>query len=275
MSRRLISAGYLVTVYNRTRARADSLAAAGATVARSPREAAAGADVIVSMVADDDASRTMWLGEKGAIAGAARGSAMVECSTLSVEWVNELGRLIKEAGCEFVDAPVTGSKQAAAEGGLNFIVGGSNTALERIRPVLNAMGRSVTHVGPSGSGALVKLLNNFLAGVQVASFAEALAWMERTPLDRTKALAFLMEGAAASPVTKVVAARMSAEDYTPNFLLRLMAKDLRYAREEAARKDVRLQTADSALQRFLDAVAAGQGEEDMAAVVKAIRAERP
>jgi 3-hydroxyisobutyrate dehydrogenase len=216
----------------------------------------------------------MWLGDDGAIAGAARGSTMVECSTLSVEWVNELGRLIKQAGCEFVDAPVTGSKQAAAEGGLNFIVGGSNTALERIRPVLNAMGRSVTHVGPTGSGARVKLLNNFLAGVHVAAFAEALAWMERTPLDRAKALAFLLEGAAASPITKVVAARMSAEDYTPNFLLRLMEKDLRYARREAAQNDVRLQTADAALERFRAAIAAGQGDEDMAAIIKTIRAGR-
>lgn len=274
MARRLIAAGYPVTVYNRSRAKAESLRAEGAAIAPSAREAANGADIIFSMVADDVASRAMWLGVDGAIAGARRTAVMVECSTLSVEWVNELAGAIAQAGARFLDAPVTGSKQAAAEGGLNFIVGGSDDALEKVRPAFGAMGRSVTHVGPTGSGALVKLLNNFLAGVQVAAFAEARAWMERTRLDREKAMAFLLDGAAASPVTKVVAARMVAEDYTPNFLLRLMAKDLSYAIKEAGHTQLALRTAETALQRFRGAIAAGHGDQDMAAVVQTLRTLR-
>jgi 3-hydroxyisobutyrate dehydrogenase len=119
----------------------------------------------------------------------------------------------------------------------------------------------------------VKLVNNFLAGVHVAAVAEAMAWIERSGLDRAKALAFLLEGAAASPVTKVVAGRMVAEDFTPHFLLRLMAKDLGYAIREAAQRDVVLQTAQTALRRFRASVATGHGDEDMAAIVKAVRAE--
>jgi 3-hydroxyisobutyrate dehydrogenase len=274
MARRLCAAGFPVAVYNRNRSRTESLAAAGARVARNPGEAAKGAELVISMVADDEASRAMWLGADGALTGASRGTVMVECSTLTVGWIEELSGDVQAAGSEFVDAPVTGSKQAAAAGELNFIVGGSSGALEKIRPALMAMGKTVTHVGPSGSGALVKLVNNFLAGVHVAAFGEALAWLEQTGIDRGKAVAFLMEGAAASPVTKVVAARMTAEDYTPNFFLRLMAKDLKYAAREAAGKQINLRTAAAALERFQAAIAAGEGDADMAAIVRSIRASR-
>jgi 3-hydroxyisobutyrate dehydrogenase len=271
MARRLIAAGFPLAVYNRSRAKAAAVAADGARIAASPRDAADGADMIFSMVSDDVASRAMWLGAAGAIAGARRGAVMVECSTLTVAWVNELARAVGDAGGEFADVPVTGSRNAAAAGELNFLVGGNGATVEKIRPALMAMGRSITHLGPVGSGALVKLVNNFLAGVHVAAMAEALTWLERTEIDRTKAVAFLMEGAAASPVTKIVTARMLAGDFTPNFFLRLMAKDLGYAIDEAAQKNVALATAATALGRFGEAIACGQAEKDMAAVVEAVR----
>ena len=272
MARRLLDAGFPLAVYNRNREKAAPLGAAGARLAANPRDAANGADMVFSMVADDGASRAMWLGDAGALAGAARGTVMVECSTLTVAWVNELARAVAARGGELVDAPVTGSKNAAAAGELNFLVGGSGEALEKLRPAFLVMGRSVAHLGPSGSGALIKLVNNFMAGVHVAAFAEALVWLERSGLDRAKAVALLMEGAAASPVTKVVAARMMADDFTPNFLLRLMAKDLEYAIGEAAQKNVALQSAATALKRFHEAVTAGQGDKDMAGIVETVRA---
>lgn len=274
MARRLLRAGFPLTVYNRNRDKAAPLAAEGAKLAATPREAADGAAIIFSMVADDVASRAMWLGDEGALAGTARGVIAVECSTLTVAWVDELARAVAAGGGEFVDAPVAGSKAAAAAGELNFMVGGSAGALEKIRPALAAMGRGITHLGPTGNGALVKLVNNFLAGVHVAAFAEALAWLERTGLDRAKAVTFLLEGAGGSPVTKTIAARMTADDFTPNFLLRLMAKDLGYAIDEAGKQDVVLATAVPALARFREAIAAGQGEKDMAAVVEAVRATK-
>jgi 3-hydroxyisobutyrate dehydrogenase len=271
MARRLLGAGFAVTVFNRTPARAEPLAAAGARVAGSPREAAAGAEVVFSMVADDAASRAMWLGPDGAIAGAARGAVLVECSTLTVAWVQELAQAAAAAGAECIDAPVTGSKNQAAAGELNFLTGGNAAALETIRPALNAMGRSVTHLGPTGSGALLKLINNFLAGVHVAATAEAVAWIERTELDRAQAIAFLSDSAVGSPVTKTVAARMCTPDFTPNFFLRLMAKDLGYASGEAAKAGQQLTSAAMARDVFQRAIAAGHGDKDMSAVVEPLR----
>jgi 3-hydroxyisobutyrate dehydrogenase len=271
MARRLLGAGFPLAVYNRNPEKAVALAASGARAALSPREAAAGAEVVVSMVADDAASRAMWMGADGALAGLARGAVAVECSTLTVAWVRELAWEVAERGGEFVDAPVTGSKDAAASGALNFLVGGGVPALEKIRPALTVMGRSVTHLGPTGSGAMVKLVNNFVAGVQVAAFAEALTWLERSGVARDPAVAFLLEGAVASPITKVVAARMLAGDFTPHFLLRLMTKDLGYALDEAGHQGVALATAEAALGRFRAAIAAGLGDKDMAAIVEGVR----
>lgn len=271
MARRLLGAGFQLAVYNRDRTKAASLASAGARIGATPRDAAKGADIVISMVADDLASRAMWLGNDGAIAGASRGAILIECSTVTSAWVKELAAAAAGSGLDLVDAPVTGSKGAAAGGELNFLVGGSEASLEKIRPVMMAMGRSVTHFGPTGSGATVKLINNFLAGVHVAAFAEALAWLERSGIDRAKSVAFLLEGAAASPVTKIVAHRMLAENFTPNFLLRLMAKDLGYAIDEAAQKNVALATATTALGRFGEAIASGHAEKDMAAVVLPLR----
>jgi 3-hydroxyisobutyrate dehydrogenase len=272
MARRLLGAGYSLTVYNRNRAKAEALS--GARVAASPREAAAAADIIFCMVADDVASRAMWLGENGALAGAQRGAVGVECSTLSVAWVNELAAVATARGCEIVDAPVTGSKGAAANGELNFIVGGSAGAFERLRPVFAPMSKTATHLGPTGSGALIKLINNFVCGVQVASFAEALAWIERSGIDRAKALPVLLDGAPGSPLVKTMAARMAAGDYAPNFKLELMAKDLRYAVQEAASGGGPLLTPATALEVFQRAIAAGHGQDDMAAVIEPLRENR-
>lgn len=271
MARRLLGAGFAVTVYNRHPARAEPLAAAGAQIADTPRAAAAGAGVIIAMVADDAASHSIWLGADGALAGAQRGALCVECSTLSLAWVEELERRAAAAGCELVDAPVTGSKGAAAAGELNFLVGATAAAFQRVEPVLRPMSRSVTHLGAPGSGAFVKLVNNFVAGVQVAAFAEALAWIERGAVDRAKALAVITEGAPGSPIVKLMAGRMTAPDYTPNFLLRLMAKDLGYAVDEGRRAGLPLVTAAAALERFEVAIASGHGEKDMAAVVEPLR----
>jgi 3-hydroxyisobutyrate dehydrogenase len=196
---------------------------------------------------------------------------LVDCSTLTVEWVRELAKAAEAHGCAFVDAPVTGSKAAAANGELNFLVGGGDAALEKIRPALAAMSRSIVHLGPTGSGALVKLINNFVCGVQVAAIAEAFAWVERSGLDRAKAMSILIDGAPGSPLVKTIAARMTADDYTPNFLLRLMAKDLGYAIKEGAAAGTPLATPVKALEVFQRAIAAGLGEKDMAAVVEPLR----
>jgi 3-hydroxyisobutyrate dehydrogenase len=271
MARRLLGAGFPLAVYNRNPDKASPFAADGARVAPTPRQAAQGADVIISMVADDHASRAVWLGPDGALAGAAPGTVCIESSTVSLGWLRELAAAVAERRCEFLDAPVTGSKVHAASGELNFLVGSSASTLDKVRPVLAAMSKSVVPLGPTGSGAMVKLINNFVCGVQVASLAEALAMIERSGLDRNKALEILTNGAPGSPLVKMVSSRMTAADYTPNFALRLMAKDLDYAMNEAAKLNLALETASAALDRFKLALAARLGDKDMAALFEILK----
>jgi len=271
MARRLLGAGFPLSVFNRNPEKAAPLAAEGATIAASPREAASGASIAIGMVADDNASRSIWLGPDGALAGLAPGSVLIESSTLTVEWVRELAAAATASGCELLDAPVTGSKVQAGSGELSFLVGGSETALEQARPVLSAMAKSIVHVGPTGSGALLKLINNFLCGIQAVSTGEALALIENSGLDRAKAIEFLSGAAPGSPILKTMFARMTSGDFTPNFRMTLMAKDMDYAIKEGKRNGVALTTAALALSAFRQAMAAGHGDEDFAAVVSPIR----
>lgn len=276
MAGRLAGAGFSLAVYNRDAAKARSLAALGARVAATPAEAAAGAELIFSMVADDAAARAVWLGDAGALAAASRGAVLVECSTVSVGWIRELDAAAQArgAGLAVLDAPVTGSRPHAAAGELAFLVGGPAEALAKARPALAAMGRAVLPTGPAGSGARLKLINNFLCGVQVAAFAEALVMIERGGLDRAAALGVLTGGAPGSPLVRAMAERMgAASPVEPQFHLALMAKDLAYARDEAAASGLELRTAGAALERFATAVGAGLGSHDLSAVVESLRGE--
>lgn len=269
MAGRLLSAGFPLTVYNRTREKTLPLSNAGALVADTPRGAASRAEIVIAMVADDSASRNAWLGEHGALAGVQQGALLVECSTLSVAWIKELAKASAQRGCEFLDAPVTGTKPHAAAGELLFLVGGSAAALDRARPVLSVLGRNTIHFGPQGSGSIMKLINNFLCGVQAASFAEALSLIGAAGLDRDKAVSVLTEGAPGSGILKRVAAALGADEFDPNFTVRLMAKDLTYAVTEASAVGRSLDTAVPALHIFERAVAGGHGNEDFSAVTKA------
>jgi 3-hydroxyisobutyrate dehydrogenase len=271
MAGRLLDAGFPLTVYNRSAARARALEARGAVVADSPRDAASGADIVFSMVADDVASRAMWDGERGALAGAKPGSVVVECSTLTVGRVRELADAAARAGCTCIDAPVTGSKMQSAAGELLFLVGADDAALARIRPALEAMGKTIIHLGPVGSGALVKLINNFLCGVQAASLAEAIAVIERSELDRDRTVQAIVNGSPGSPVMKTLASRILADDFSPNFYLHLLAKDMGYAIAEGESRGVPMKTAATALDVLRGAMAHGDGDRDMAAVVQQFR----
>lgn len=273
MARRLLTAQFPLAVYNRNPAKAAPFAQDGARSAGTPGDAAATAQVIISMVADDEAARGVWLGPNGALNAVIAGTVCIECSTVSVGWIRELSAAVTKRGGEFIDAPVTGSRDQAAAGELNFIVGGAAGTVEKVRPVLAAMGRSITLLGPVGSGALVKLINNFVCGVQIAAIAEAIAMMEHAGLDRAKALEILTAGAPGSPLVKTVSTRMTRRDYTPNFLLRLMAKDLTYARQEAINQSLPLATASAALKVFESAIAAGHGDKDIAAVIEPLRSK--
>jgi len=271
MGGRLLQAGFPLKVYNRTPQRASELVAKGAVLASSPADAAANADVIIAIVSDDAASREIWLGDKGALSTAKPGTVVIDSSTISPSWAREFAEAAKKKGCTPLDAPVTGSKPHAASGELIFLVGGDAAALEKARPALAAMSRKIIHMGPNGSGALMKLINNFLAGVQAASLGEAIALIERSGINRDAALDILYNGAPGSPLIKTLGSRMISRDYAVNFFLHLMEKDLTYAGAEAREHGLQLKTAAAAASLYEEAKKRGWGEKDFSSVVEAAR----
>jgi 3-hydroxyisobutyrate dehydrogenase len=269
IAQNLLKAGYAVAVYNRTRAKAEPLAALGARIANNPCEAAAEADVIVSMVGNDEASRAMWTGETGALAQAKSGAVLVECSTLSVAWVRELASLA--ANRPLLDAPVTGSKDAAAQGKLKLFVGGAQAVIEQVRPVLEAFSQEITHMGPSGSGVLLKLVNNMMVAVQAVALAEGLILAERGGLNVEQVINVISQGAPGSPIVKGKAGKMLARDYEDtHFALRWMQKDAAYALRAAEEFGVPLFTVATAREVFQLAQNLGFADADFSAVIEAI-----
>jgi 3-hydroxyisobutyrate dehydrogenase len=226
------------------------------------------------MVGDDTASRAMWLGENGALAGAKPDTVLVECSTLSLDWVRELAGHAASHNLAFLDSPVTGSKDAAEAGELRLLVGGDAAVLERVRPVLEAMSRRIDLFGPTGSGALVKLINNLMGGVQAVVLAEGLALAERAALDMEQVVSFIINGAPGSPIVKGKAARMAARDYADTqFALKWMHKDTTYALRAADEFGVPMPTVAVAREVYRMAHNLGLGEADFAAVIEALRRE--
>lgn len=274
MAQNLRKAGFDVTVWNRTATKAEVFAKDGGVAASSPAEAAKGAKVVISMLADDNASRAAWLGEHGALGGMETNAIAVESSTVSPVWIAELYAAAQARGVRLLDAPATGSRPQAEAGQLTFLTGGDAAAVEEARPVLAAMSKQVLPLGPVGSGAQLKLINNFLCGVQIVSFAEALTWIERSGLDRTLALEFLKTAAPGSGILAGMSERMTKRTYEVNFALDLMRKDMSYAQTAAEAFGVDLSTAANAERLFVQAQEKGLGEKDMSAVVEVVRAEK-
>src|SRR5262249_1707618 len=272
MAHNLLKAGFPLTVYNRTRAKAEPLAKLGARVAASPREAAAGAEIVIAMVGDDTASRTVWLAEGGALAVAQAGAVLVECSTLSLEGVRELAARWAALGIDFLDSPVTGSKAAAEAGELKLMVGGQAAALDRARPALQAISGQITHFGPNGAGALIKLINNLMAATQIAVLAEGLNLAERGGLDMEQVVGFLSNAAPGSPLVKNKAPLIAGRAYADTqFALRWMHKDMTYAMRAADEVGVPMPTLAAARELYRIARNLGLDEQDFAAVAEALR----
>ena len=274
MARRLLGAGFPVTVYNRRREISAPFATAGAKVANTPAQAAREAELVISVVSDDEAARAVWLGANGAMTDINAGTVVVESSTVTPDWVEELAAAAAAKNCPVLDAPVTGSKMQANSGELLFLVGGSPEVLENVRPVLQAMSRDIVHLGRLGSGARMKLINNFVAGVQVAALAEAFALIDRVGLDAAQGLSVLTNGAPGSPLVKTIATRISEKRYETQFATRLMEKDLRYAARMAQSAGLVLATAEPAARLFHEAVLHGFGEQDMASIVEPLLQRR-
>ena len=230
MAGRYLEAGFTVSVWNRSRAKAEDLIARGARWATSPEDAAIDADAVVTMVADDEASREVWLTKDGAAATMKAGTLAIECSTVSYGHALELARELRSRGLIYIDSPVTGLPDAAASGKLTMLVGAEATDLERARPCLVPLSSTIRHFGPVGSGTVYKLINNLMGAIQIAGIAEGLAIAEQAGLDMKLVLEAIETGVAASPQVLRHSKRMVARNFSgATFTAALRQKDAAYA----------------------------------------------
>ncbi|MBZ0283035.1 MAG: NAD(P)-dependent oxidoreductase [Anaerolineae bacterium] len=272
MAGNLLQKGFEITLYNRTSSKAEPFAAQGATIAKTPRQAATGTEVILSMVGDDNASREVWLGDEGALAGVQSGAILIECSTLTPAWIHELADLAIERGCKFLDSPVAGSKEAAANAQLALLIGGETDTIEQARPVLEAISRRIVHLGPTGAGATWKLINNMMMAVQLAALSEGLALAEAAQLDMEQIIPLILNGASASMIVQGKLPRILERRYDDtDFALKWMQKDARYAAELADSLGLSLKTVPAAVEVFQMARDKGLDDMDFAAVAEAFR----
>jgi 3-hydroxyisobutyrate dehydrogenase len=230
MAGRYLDAGFAVAVWNRSKAKAEDLIARGARWASSPADAADAADAVVTMVADDVASRAVWLGENGAAATMKAGSLAIECSTVSHQHALDMARELRGRGLIYIDCPVTGLPQAAASGKLTLLVGAEPADLDSAKPYLAPIGDVIRHFGAVGTGTVFKLINNLMGAVQIASLAEGIAMAEQAGLDMNLVAEALATGAVASPQVIRHSKRMVTRDFSgASFTAALRYKDAAYA----------------------------------------------
>jgi len=272
MGHNLLKAGFPLVVWNRTTSRADSLVAAGARLGASPREAAAAADVLITIVSDPSAlEQVLWgTDEKsgGAFAAIKKGAIYLDSSTVSPALARKIAEASSEAGIRFLDAPVTGGTWGAEKGELLFMIGGDGQTLEAARPVISAMGKKIFHLGPNGAGQTIKLAMNLLLALQVDAFAEALALVTGAGLQGERLVEVMQSSMARSGVLDVKAPVMLKADYTPSFPLRLMHKDLSLALDLGNQIGVPLPAAAAAREIYNSVKGASKEDLDYAAVYK-------
>jgi 3-hydroxyisobutyrate dehydrogenase len=230
MAGRYLDAGFNVAVWNRSKAKAEDLIERGAQWATSPEDAAIDADAVVTMVADDAASRAVWLTKDGAAATMKAGTLAIECSTVSYQHSLDMARELRGRGLIYIDSPVTGLPDAAAAGKLTLLVGAESDDLEKARPYLVPLSSTIRHFGAVGSGTVYKLINNLMGAIQIAGIAEGLAIAEQAGLDMKLVLEAVETGVAASPQVIRHSKRMAARNFDgATFTSALRHKDAAYA----------------------------------------------
>lgn len=270
----LIKAGHDLTVYNRTMEKTRPLAELGATAADTPQEAAKGADAVIAMVGDDEASKAVWLGDTGALAAETAENAMtVECSTLSHDWVLELAATAGQKGLRYIDCPVTGIPVKAAAGDLTLLVGAEAGDMETARPLLQPFSSEIIHFGPVGAGTAYKLMVNLMGAVQIAGAAEGMLIAEKAGLDPGQVADALAKGAAASPQVIRNARRMAAADHKQNitFSGQLRLKDTLYGLRLADKLGQQTPFGDAARDAFQMLLDEGFDELNESKVIDVLR----
>jgi len=275
MAMNLHSAGHELRVFNRSQEKTRQFADKGIKVFDSPAEAAKGAEFVCSIVSDDVATREVMLGASGVLAGAARGTIVLDSSTNTPAMAREVAKAAAAKGVVYLDCPVSGSLAQAQGKELVILVGGDKAAFDKAQPVLSAMGRMVRRIGDSGAGATLKLINNMISAVSQAAIAEGALVAEAANLDRAAAQEVLNEGAAGSRIMKMKLPKMFKRDFSPQFALELMDKDVRYFLSLAAEVDRPAPLAALTRSLYQSAKRAELGKLDSSAIFLYTASEKP
>lgn len=268
MAANLLKQGYEVIVYNRTSAKSEALAEQGATIATTPRDAASAVDTVITMVSDDASIAAVYEGKDGLLAGLQAGTTVIDCSTISPALVKQLAESIKSLGCTFLDAPVTGSSPAAISGTLVFMVGGDAEVLAAQADIFDTLGKKILHMGPNGSGAVAKLAHNTIVGINNLALAEGFAIAAKSGLPADAFLELVQLGSAGSKAAELKGRKIIEHDFTNQFSLALMLKDLKLASSLTDESSIPSPMLNMAKSLFQAGQAEGFGDEDLSAVVK-------
>ncbi len=271
MARRLLEAGHDVTVHNRTRVREEPLAAAGASRADSPAAAAQGAEVVFTMVGDSPDVREVILGPDGVVHGLGEGAIVVDHSTIAPSVAIEVANEVRARGGWCIDAPVSGGSEGAERGTLSIMMGGDASAIERVRPLLEVLGSTLTRVGDSGSGQLAKAVNQVVIAGTYAAVAEGLTLAMASGIDVEATLTAISGGAAGSWGLVNRGPNMITGHYPLGFRTRLHYKDLGIALDAAAQHEVPLPLASWVAQQELALLRRGFGDEDVSNIARLAR----
>ncbi len=270
MARNILKAGFPLRVWNRTASRMDELAAEGAGPASSPGDLAFHSDIIITCVSDTPDVEQVLLGEGGVIHGARPGSLVIDMSTISPQATQRIATQLAERHIHMLDAPVSGGSEGAARGTLSIMVGGDVTQFERALPVFQAMGKTITHLGPIGAGQTTKLVNQILVVGHALAMSEALLFAQAGGVDLRKALEAVAGGAAGSWMLSNRGPQLLARDWRPGFTIDLQQKDLRLVLHEADRLGVPLLGTALIHQLYRTLQARGLGHEGNHALIKAL-----
>jgi 3-hydroxyisobutyrate dehydrogenase-like beta-hydroxyacid dehydrogenase len=270
MARRLVEAGHDVQVWNRTREKAERLAAVGAAVVATPRDAVRSAEVVICMLSSGPVCDEVLLGGGAALAEIPPGSTLVVMSSIPVQTARAHARAAAARNVDYLDAPVSGGEKGADEGTLAILVGGEEAAMERVRPVLEIMGRP-THIGPVGTGELAKLVNQLIVAGTITIVAEALLLAERGGADPAKVREAILGGFAHSTILEQHAPRMIANDFRPGGPAKHQLKDTETAMALARALGLELPVSALVDGLFADLVEHGDGDLDHSAVIRELR----
>ncbi|MGA1265219.1 MAG: NAD(P)-dependent oxidoreductase [Prochlorothrix sp.] len=271
MALNLLQAGYTVTVHNRNRQRETAALDRGATGAASPQEAAQAAEIILTCVSDSPDVEAVILGDRGILHGAQPGSVVIDLSTISPKVTRQIAAQLQTREIAMLDAPVSGGSEGAERGTLSIMVGGEAAVLERVRPVLEVLGQTITHVGPIGAGQVTKAINQIMVAGTYWAVAEGLALGQKAGLEMAQVVQAVGGGAAGSWGLRHRSANMLANEYPLGFRLRLHRKDLRIALEVAQELGVVLPMAAYVEQIETGLINQGFGDEDVSALARSIR----